>query len=1710
MAKGLQNTSNTEARTFDKELNDDVNDFHLPKNSWTHGRNAINNSKTGDLGKLGNEPGNKECITVEHTIIGFIHLEADKWVVYSTDDLNHHEIGLFKEDGCKYQRVVVDECLAFSKYNLIIGTSRATGDCVYEVYWADGKNSDRTISLDAEDFTNNLYTNPNSPVKWITTSSTVNNCTTYTNTNKLDCEKIMVAKLVSQPEIKVQNGISGGTLANGSYMVFIAYSINGQKVSDWYPSNVQALFNHDNTASSLDVVIESIDTDYDEFICVVLYVVDQQTVARQVGTYSTRQKLLAFDIISPTWPAYPIEQLPLITPIVDKSDAMYNVGDYLIRVGPTSKLNFNYQPLANQIVTKWVSVEYPTDYYRKGGNNAGYLRDEVYPFFIRYIWNTGDKTASYHIPGRPAMVIGNPSYPYLSNDLGAPGPEAISGDTFFFETQNTAITTATSQSIQLPDGGVQIAEGYMGYWESIEQYPDDKAEVWDANNPNHPWTAPNNPIYPGSNINPNGDYDICGNKIRHHKFPEEALHPDVELLNPNNKNAIRILGVKFENVRPPVDNDGIPIAGIVGYEILRGSRTGNKTIIAKGIINNMGGVYSIEGNTSTLGLYPNYPYNDLTADPFLSTTPTSQKFSFFGAALGNDGATLQSSYSDIFHTFHSPDTNFTRPYLNAKEMKVYGNIYGNVEGNFRISEEHPKEKLLTNLSFFISAVAGIGISSLAMNGKRTTNYIPPGTPGFSDSEWVPIVDTYAITDTNNPPSIPNAIAGAVIKTSAPIITSPHVTDLIAIPAINTLIQTQMSLFNNSWASASLTSGLAGASPASLYTVLNGTVTGLAAGSNAFATSRTEFSQEDSSYGLVPLPIRIAQNVPMFFNYFTQGTDNTLELIRALVPFRDYMLRYDSHAFYNNYMKPTTSPAQRRWLLNDQQYIGPQLVDLKAGFRVNNLNRASTVSIELTQKSGVGILPPGVSDRSRYKVGDVNDSNFRKKPTSYTITGTTGYNGSVPTNNQGNHQVASSHYVGLKQRLRNQYGQLNNIVEINIPSTIVAKTVSFTPVMFGGDTYIGRYTEKNTFFYFYDWLYGQPDGAQFDYNIHRTLLYPRYWANFEQFDTSDFTSTFLGNLLTPSNWITPGEFFNLDGSLFSTLSLSVKNAWGYLFNSGVRDFFVESEINLDLRDWGNEITQQHYDPYRFTNTQTLFDTNNIKADNYYKYDYSLSVTKLFSNYVSWGYMQEPQYDPTLAETCYQYRPRRMIYSLPAQFEGRRDNWLIYLPNNYTDTLSRVTCIKPVNKNGALIFFDNMSPVQFLGVDQLQTTSGTKLTIGDGGLFSQPMQNIVNADRPYEYASCQDRLSVINTPMGIYWISQNQGKIFNMTNGIDEISMQDLKWWFAQYLPYKLTDQAIVNIENFELTDNPVSGIGCQSIYDNENGLIYFTKKDYVVRRTLAPGITLEYLSADDFMVLSNGQNMMQIKLGDPAYFEDASWTVSYDPKAKAWIGWHDWHPNLLMPGKNTFLSILNRGINDNGIWVHNERCDLYCNYYGVDYPFEVEYMVNTIQDVTTLRSIEYIMEAYKYAPNCYDRFYVLDFNFDEAVIYNTEQVSGLLKLNLSPKNDPTRLIQYPIINVPTSIDILYSKVENKYRFNQFWDITDDRGEYNPAAQRVIWNTEENGYIRSLNTNNLNYNKPLFQRKKFRHYTTSVLLRRNVSGDRKMLVMITDDKNLHSPR
>jgi hypothetical protein len=1720
MAKNMQSGVSAETNSFAKGLMKDMDDSYIPESVWTHARNAINNSNLGKVGLIGNEPANGFCSQSPYTIIGAINLTLDQWIIYSTNDTDS-EIGYFEEDTCNYVTIVNDPCLGFKKTNLVIGISKENFDCSWQVYWADGLNPDRTMNVG--NINNAPFDAPWPGVPFVCKDARPGDECIICEPKIpyiLDCDKIRLSKLMRTPCVTVSKGSSGGTLQNGSYYAIIAYSVNQQKVTDYFtPSNVQALFEHDNLSGSLLITVTNAETEvFDEFELVIVRTINQQTTAKKIGYYNTNGQIeIALDYINEALVTIPIETIPIRTPEYEKSEAIYRNGTYALRVAPTGKFDFNYQPLANQIATEWVMVEQVYNYYAKGGNETGYMRDEQYAFWIRWIYNTGEKSSSYHIPGRPKEV----NLEIDSSGLDLPTPGLGSADNIelaqfndeggvyqapkLWEMINTAYATTSNLPTDSASAisGQVIARGRMGYWESTEVYPADNPDVWNAST--HTWSQVSTLPY---SISTAGDYDLCGKPIRHHKMPADIVNvtssSDGSTANYSRvradgatPKAIRVLGVAFNNIRPPVDNDGNLIPGIIGYEILRSSREGNKSVIAKGIINNLRSYQNIDNEKI---YYQNYPYNPLGRDHSLVSVPWTMNTGW------NTTRNFLTSYSKSLFTFHSPDTQFRNPFLSSQELRLYGEVGSpnNVKGNFQEVREHPKEKLPTDLAFFVSMAVGIALAGKAVHGKETRTMSLPRVFNAGVNGRL----TGQTTGT--------------IRSQGRLFTAQNLAESTYQTAMATLGFT-------------LTESVTGVNPA-LTTLITSYRAGNAALrniSNQPSTSRggigsgQDDSVERSDIGYMPTVLQAVGGAITYAQYMTQGADATLDIIRGFSKYQQFALSYVSHGDMHKHSRGNvqhTTGTSRRYIKNSN-YLENQLQQF-GELTLNNLFRGRAVVLDLVKANGSGIIE-----------GDIN--NPSQVDTTLQIVSTARTAGLI--NSSAEHTFDSfntsaySYYAGMKIRLRNQYGQMDSIRQLttgcyNHVGTLNATARYSSSTVFGGDIYVGRYTEKNTFFYFYDWLMNQPDGTEFDYRLRSMINNPRFWADFTKFDTNQFVQQTLGNIISLQfgqllNGL-PSSMNNLDGDfsligflqgddndgggvgeflegLAQSLRFMKKNAWFYLFQSGVRDFYVESEINVDLRDWGTQPSEWHYDPYRRTDLQTLFNPDIIKSGNYFKYDISLSTSRIFNNFISWGNMQPRYYSPYVAETCYTYYKNRIVYSLPQTQDAVKDSWQVYLANNYKDFTARVTSVKPINKTGALILFDRDSPVQFLSSESMELDLGTKITIGDGSLFSQAMQSLSNSDPEFQHGSCQNRLSVTNTPAGIYYMSQSQGKIFQVSGqGLKEISASGMRWWFNKYLPYTLLE----DFPEFTLTDNPVVGIGCQSTFDNTNILLYFCKRDYRLRPEFRGRVVMSSKGARYFTL----DGVFTIELGDPLYFEDTSWTISYDPKAEAWISFHDWHPELAIASKTNFLTTKTSATGTGDIWRHNQRTDAFANYYGQDYPFEIEYVSATGQQVNTLKSLEYQLECYTYRTDGLDTYHVLDYNFDHAVITNTEQVSGVLNLNLAPNNDIVALMSYPIIN-PTSIDILYNKVEQKYRFNQFWDITNDRGEFTyPNVQQPIWNTELNGYIRSLNANNLNYQKPAFQRKKFRHYTTHTLLYRNISGNVKMLFRLANVKNQNSPR
>lgn len=2102
----MENSSIKKQATFNAGMVKDVSGLFLQPGMYNHAINAINKSHEGEMGVIGNEPSNRFCSSAPYEILGLAHIEKSRWVIFSGDGTNS-EIGVFDESNCSYNKVVNDACLGFKRTHLINAVTKRNYDKTHSVYFVDSLNDDRVLNLDNVPYLKtgrNLSIDPT--------------CYIPEYSDSLDCDAIKLHAIVKEPCLKLSRADGAGQLINGNYMAFVAYSENGIRLTSYsMPSNWQSLWSHTGIGGGLELNLTNLDDSYDEFELVIIAITNSQSIAKKIGYYSTRQTKVTLDLYNQSLETVDFASLILKPTIYNKSDKIFDVNDYLIRAGVQANAYFNYQPQANLIEVEWVAIEYDADYYYKGGNNIGYMRDETYPVSLRWVHDSQARSSDFHIPGREARV---------SDLVATSGPDSVyPEDTVRWRVYDTS--TIISANEQLPDGGVIVERGEMAYTESTELYPDDNPEVWG---------------------------DLCGKPIRHHKMPSnETTH-----IHSKNGEKIKVLGIRLKNVTHPLDENGVPIKGIIGYEVLRGSREGNKSIVAKGMFNNMM-EYNIQGTTKK-SLMQNYPYNQVSPDPFLTNDVSAYDGS--GSTSVINSAAQLNEYKKDYLSFHSPDTSFFNPYIGENHIKIYKEIAGDVEGNFQYVHNQPRQKIITDTAFLGALLVGVGIALLSSVGRTTLT---------STTGW----------------EAPDITGGPILKTNA-----------------------------------SKDSGTASV----LFDY--GVYTGVSSAGAGWANTAAQIA----SIGYAALTF--AHNVSV-------GTDQSLELLYAVIPGRYYMLQYNSHGFYNESSQVNNpdapsgvAPSFRRKVVDGMsKYVGSGIQTFNSDYKINNLFRDKGLVVQLESEVP---YPSSDVDNTKLRIRDTGAS--RKNPSAKRIDSRT-----------------VSYYGALKFDYDNQYGQLDSVLSLPTNSCIYETYQNpngryNTDVIFGGDIYINRFTEKNSYCFFNSWLIGAPSGTEIDYRDYVNGPIPRYWANFEKFDITDFDLKLKKSFpfVDPQ---TPSDDHRLDrpGAAASGL-LSVRDSYFYQSSNGVRDFFVESEINVAFRDYGESEREKHYDVYgdSFSDLEVMFRSDLIKNSSYYKYDNSLSVSKAFTSKVSWGFLLPRDYTPSKYNEKFQYYENRVVYSLQQQEGLKRDNWRNFLPLNYKDFEGKVNSIKNIQGTGSVILFEDREPLYFAGVDKLETESGVKVVIGDGGLFANNQQALTNVDDSMEYANCISERSAIGTHSGLFYASQKNGKIMNFSvpsrqgGGLNAISDFGLKHWFMNNLPSNL----LRVYPDYPLYDNPVSGIGVQSVYDPQYDLVYFSKKDYLPKRTdlkfddpsgipyyvcgstnnpppnipacekeldiaiiwdinlsMAGGtdggvnsfdqqrielkslvdyivaeadgdyrislttvneidaplighvinidnlipfdelnneiavhaaldavvvgdgidqsanpwdIAIEnvidgdygdfrfgsvkhiylltnsypsgtndaYSAADDTeldrislkaneddikidvmyssqtydtgleywdplkeeamkiatrntggqymrgfhgvirgqelgyfladawcdalepttlnclpprdiaiildrsvsmddakadlianiasivsdidassdsdyrialltvggaistnppiaqpfskwenyvslyvpfstnngaavisalssIVIGGGfepsgeaiekvldgwagelredaeklivvitddfpqeaqnlgtgynalyetrQNEIILKANildarispivvrdqytgtwirqplldlwqifadqtggtlyekqdseisdeiidavarqsscltdmecllvsdsynlsygdtatlswdthyvgagslsvvlnpgnisvaasgtldvtplidtkytliltnedgvhelcsilivvnepaevrcpcaydDPNCFEPANWTVSYDPTIQKWISYHDWQPSLMMQTMFHFSTI-----KGNGIWAHNDRWDSYCNYYGVDYPWEVDIPLPTGDNVSTIRSIEYLLEVFNFSNDGKDKNHILDSNFDRMIMYNSEQISGLLRGNISSKDNPIADLDYPILS-PNWIDVLFSKEENKYRWNQFFDITNDRGEFS-GNDISMWNTNADGVHKKINPFYVDYLKNDLQQKKMRHYDNSVILRRNVSGEDKMILKLFSSKNLISFR
>lgn len=1573
MADKLQNTSSVSTSVTSKVgLVADLTDSLLSNEQYSHARNAVRNSKDGDLGALGNEPSNLDCITAPYKIVGTIPLPNDEIIIFSTNNVAS-EIGLGNRATCSYTKLYNDQCLNFNDGFPVIGESKKDFQKGNIIYFTDKYNPIRRIEL--------------KKISKITS-----------------CDDMLLFKKIDYPCLSVKKGQSGN-MPNGMYSVAIAYVVNGQVFSDWYAiTNRFALYSQTNS-NSLEVKLSNIDTEFDQFALVVVGTyIDPTTkgvtkLAKQVGIYSTSVKTVSVtDFINSSYIDIQLSNLVIQKPSWQKAGIISSNSNYLLLGDLVSRKEEDYQLKAMSIEAEYVVEQVLADYYENDGEDVGYYRDENYDYYIQGIYNTGELTEKFHMPGR--IATGEDMSPVS-------GPDAYELDTQFSDCEvkdaiprwkvvNTA-NEMVPENNEFFCGRRVLGTGKMGYFQSTEPYANNVAKF--------------------------GKH--AGTPIRYHKMPDECKVPRYSKV--DGKTYINILGVRFKNI-PRFDSEDI-----VGYKITRSDRKGgNGTVVARGLMTNVRSYQDSAFNEKVY--YSNYPVNDLSADQFLSSTQT-----VFKNHKETNFTPLTDYHKDRF-TFYSPHTSFEPKYSLGPEIKIECEEIADVTGKFEIVYNHPQAKLLNQFAFWVALAIGIVETYFEAAGLK--NQVKIDTQGSMKGK--------AETSLNIQGSEAGVFGGEINLNTIPGTSNINFGKSVSDPL--GVRNTSSSVSQGGGSALSVTGQ-------GIVDSIQSIITAIGSGN---AQSLVTYLKVIKN--VIALIVNLGVSAALTAVSIIRYADEVLNTIYNFMGFTDYAYQYNASAVFDSSLCVTEGNKRRR-LLRNPLFLPSTVVSID-GDVYNNLHRETAIYLQLNKE----ISDPKTKDTTRntatgFKVCD----DITKKTKS----------------------VGSAFYVTNKEINPNQYGQLgsSNSVSMHSCGLLFDGEFSTTPILYGGDCVITRFQFQKRMQFFSQNMANANfrPGTEYDYRKYRNIAYPRFWMDTTKFDFGELLSSKTINYAKFNR--TTSSRYNLDCIGNDKKNIArVDDAYMYLSNNAGLDFFVEADYNVDYRE-----KQTNELPYFSKNNRNL---NEIFRSDRLNEPEEFVISRAFSDLYTteiYAPIQRADFDPL--DPIPTEQTNSVIYSLPSYNLQQVDNWQHFLPANYfafrESDFGDLTGIHKLDQDRLIFLFSKASPFVSMGRDFLELEqSGRKITIGDGGLFAQDPREVMPTDN--NYGACNSRYAFSNTHLGRFYPSERQGRIINF-EGMDDITRQGISYWCKNYMPIALYKY----FPTYPKVENPISGVGYLSVFDSFNETIYISKRDFSPKRELIEDITWDGTS---FRYRGN-----IVSLRDKRYFNDISWTLSYSPLDKGFVSWHDWHPDWVIQNDDHFMTV-----KDNKIYKHNERYDSFCNFYGVDYPFEVEFISNSGQQVEIPRSLEYMLEVYHYKNFGRDRFHVHHENFTHLIVRNTEQISPLLELNYS-KGDPEADILYPIRSSLNAISfsILFSKEENKYRVNQFWDSVKDRGEFT-LAENHLFPTDESGYKQVINPQAIDIDKPEEQRKKFRHYWNKFRLIRSVSGKNKFIVKLCNIKKVVSIR
>ncbi len=384
------------------------------------------------------------------------------------------------------------------------------------------------------------------------------------------------------------------------------------------------------------------------------------------------------------------------------------------------------------------------------------------------------------------------------------------------------------------------------------------------------------------------------------------------------------------------------------------------------------------------------------------------------------------------------------------------------------------------------------------------------------------------------------------------------------------------------------------------------------------------------------------------------------------------------------------------------------------------------------------------------------------------------------------------------------------------------------------------------------------------------------------------------------------------------------------------------------------------------------------DNYFYYNPDYSKTN--NNEVTFGL---PFFYDT--EYCPKKFTNRIIASLRQDPSSPIDAWRQFKPNHYADiprNRGKITRLVPMGGRLLAHTTDTLLQISYSGDVQRQLTND-ELLLGKMYMFGRAVD--VYGSVVEGWGGNKDPNASEITAIGYFYFDRDSRRFKYLTGGDLELPLTGMDEFFDDNLKFNILD----DFPNFPITDQKCKkGVHFDFAIDHGNDFIYLYKQDYKVR----PGKNVTYNGAT---FVCEGVNC---KLGDPAYFINTSYLVSYSLRKKQYISRHYWRPEVFLWNRfNIYTKMGDKILN------HDEKL-VFNNFNGIQFPYYIEIPLksNQLHNTWILKNIKVIGEVIEVYPD--GTWKELDIPiFEHYMIHNGRQNSGWLTMREVSKSDDNNML-----------------------------------------------------------------------------------------------------------